>query len=75
MGALFHIHRRAGNHLSVKRVLFPPVPGLFFIEQPGYCFAGYVDHVHRVVLFAAATDTCPVQNIRLFIRAGNTLDE
>jgi hypothetical protein len=45
MGLVFGIYSGAGNYFSVKRVLFSPVPGLFFGEQPAY---HYTNHDHYI---------------------------
>jgi hypothetical protein len=45
MAGVLGIYSGAGYNLPAQCVLFSPVPGLLFVEQPAYCYSYYCNYV------------------------------
>ena len=61
MGAGVGFSGRTGDHFSIKRLLFSPVPGLFFSKQPVYHHPLGNHHVFGPGLPAATANTICVE--------------
>ena len=66
MGCLFGITCSAGYYLSVKCLLFSPVPGIFFGQQPVYHHSLSSDHVCGNNLFIAAANSCGIPDDSIY---------
>ena len=75
MGGLFGIYSCPSCHLPHQRILFSPVPGLFFNQQPVCCYPCNGDHVFGDPLFIAAPGTDGVKINSFRTRKNNPANE